>query len=48
MILTKLDSGIEELREYFNRELERIRKNQADMKSVITEMTPKLEGFIAD
>lgn len=48
MILTKPESGIGELREYFHKELERIRKKTADMKSTMTEITQKLEGFIAD
>lgn len=42
---TKLESGIEELREYFNKQLESIINNQADIKNTVIEMKSTLEGI---
>ena len=37
-MLNKIDSGIEKLREYFNKELESIIKNQEDLKNTVSEI----------
>lgn len=37
-ILTKIESGIKELMEHFNKELGSIIKNQAELKNIITEV----------
>lgn len=42
-VLTKLESGIEEFRENFNKELEGIIKKHTEMKNIVTEMKNRLE-----
>ena len=37
-ILTKIDSGIQELKEHFSKELGSMIKNQAELKNTITEL----------
>lgn len=44
-VLTKLESDIEKLRENFNKEVERIIKNQPGLKNTVTEMKNTLEGI---
>ena len=44
-MLTKLENEIEELWEYFNRQLESIIRNQAHLKNTIIELKNTLEGI---
>lgn len=44
-MITKLKSGIEELRENFNKELESVRKNLADLKNIVTQIKNTRKGI---
>ena len=47
-MLTKLGNEIEELTENFNKELESIINNQAELKNTMTEMKNTLGGINTD